>query len=187
MVYASDPDGDGTGGNASEAYTYHAELRDETSHSKANEAANTVGAVWTPSDDDDVLTGQELEQFNQKLEGTAGSGEHSLLDTGVLQATPEQRDQWANIMGGELYQTYKVKEGDLDGDGTDNAQEVSDTVTGGSSSGGGDGGTDGGSGGLLSDVPIPEIAPSIGPFSSKMTTLLVLVLALAVISTATGG
>lgn len=42
-------------------------------------------------------------------------------------------------------------------------------------------------GGLLDGLPIPELLPGIGPFGSKTTTLLALLLALAVISTATGG
>jgi hypothetical protein len=47
-------------------------------------------------------------------------------------------------------------------------------------------GGSGGSGALLSGLPIPELVPGVGPLSSKATTLVVGILALAVLGTVSG-
>lgn len=186
MARIGDGDGDGTtDGTAAEAYTYHVELYDHTWYDKAEQAASDVGAVFTRSNTDKELTDEEFQQWAQKFEGNIGSNDafKTLGDTGLLQATPDQKDQFASILGEGFHAAFKVAEGDADGDGTTNVEEVNETLTG-SKSGPSDG--SGGLGGLLGGLPIPELLPSIGPLDSKMTTLLVLLLALAVITSVSG-
>ncbi|QLH83350.1 hypothetical protein [Halosimplex pelagicum] len=189
--------GDGTGdgyidGTAKEAFTYHVELGDTSHFEAAAQAANEVGAVWYPSESSSVLKDKELQEFNALLESPVPRDYVSLGDTGTLIATSNQKSQFASILGTGFTFARKVAEGDADGDGTSNEQEMTQLVNDrkhpDADGGGGDNG-DGQDGlnGLLSGLPVPELLPGIGPFGSKTTTLLAAVLVLAVISTVTGG